>query len=153
VKVRERRERRRVSEAEAAEAMRPTTDLADPANVGSLFCQCLVNGPANLLDLLRELVTPESLEMWGDFEDVARHLKSIPDVGWASLAHPVPGHPDVAHFFIVSGLGVPYEALNVQPIENVAETLTLVYRGERWYIHAFGRALSPDELGREGDLP
>ncbi|MGO3813733.1 MAG: hypothetical protein ACTJHV_02900, partial [Cellulosimicrobium funkei] len=64
--------RRFASDEEAAAAL-PEPSLDDPVAVGILFLKAL-RDPVQYSNALHNLVTPESLDAWGDFSEAAKGL-------------------------------------------------------------------------------
>lgn len=123
---------------EEAEANLPDASVQDPVSVGILFCNAL-DDYQNYQTALRYLVTPESLQDWGDFSEVAKHLQSIEDRGTGSVANEAVGDPDVRYVKIMRGVSQNYQVLDAQPI-NLASIITVVWRKEydRWMVHGMG---------------
>ncbi len=113
-----------------------------PWVAGLAFHAALTHTDGPQFDMLRNMVTPESLAAWGDFSAAREHLA---DTGMTSRASiPAPG---VAYVKFVSDLG--------QGMRSDGETMmmaravaTLQYRPEcgRWLVHQLGDYCLPEDL-------
>lgn len=139
---------REAADEEALDAL-PEESLTDPVSVGVMFCNALVDDHVHYRTALSNLVTPESLEAWGDFSEPAAFLKGLPDMGYGSMVNEAVGAPDVVYFKIIGDVPTSYQVIDAQPIE-VAAVLTMVWRPEynQWLIHSIGEYLQPEEVPR-----
>ena len=124
-----------------------TTIMTDPGEVGRMFCQALRH-PSENATALRWLVTPESLNLWGDFSEEARILASIDNYGIVETK-PSIGDPTVAYSRILRL--VDDAPAMVQASYGRALTswiVTLVWRAEygRWMVHHFGDFVLPENV-------
>lgn len=139
--------RRPVRDADG-EPKLPPEDPMNAAFIGIMFCKALRN-PVEYQTALTQLVTPESLNDWGDFAAAGELLESIPEVGFGTLTNQAYGAPDVRYFKILSGVGDAYMVVDEQPV-MAAALLTMIWRPEhgRWMVHAMGDSLLPEHLPR-----
>jgi hypothetical protein len=97
---------------------------------------------------LPAIVTPESLDSWGDFTEIRDVLERIPERGLGSGATPATDAPDVAYVKIMRD--VPHTFLLQAGELQVEELITLVWRPEvgRWLVHSVGAATLPEDAPR-----
>jgi hypothetical protein len=113
-----------------------------PWAAGLAFHAALTHDDGPQLDVLRNLVTPESLAAWGDFSAARDHLA---DTGMTSRASiPAPG---VAYVKFVSDPGQGLRADGDVMIMARA-VATLQFRPEygRWLVHQMGDYCLPEDL-------
>jgi len=113
-----------------------------PWAAGLAFHNALTNNNGPQLDVLRDLVTPESLGGWGDFS-AAREL--LADTGMTSRAdRPAPG---VAYVKFVSDPGQGLKSDGYTPMMARA-VATLQFRPDsgRWLVHQLGDYCLPEDL-------
>lgn len=113
-----------------------TAGRAHPYNVGTEFLQCIGDALAHL-DELRELVTPESLDGWGDFAEAQRTYESIDFPGVSSQMGGVIGAPGVAYLKILSNVPVGGFNLSEGSRLQAAMWVTMIWRAELggWRVH------------------
>ncbi|MEZ2390868.1 hypothetical protein AB6813_15255 [bacterium RCC_150] len=138
--------RRPVTNEEIRRSLPSGPDLQDPTVVGYLFCDALGSHEEYRSALMR-LVTPESVEAWGDFSEAANYFKSIPDVGFGSIADRALGDDNVAYFKLLGGVTESFQVLSDQIMIGAA-VLTLVWRPEfgEWRVHGIGDPLLPERV-------
>jgi hypothetical protein len=124
----------------AAEVFAQNSD--GPWAAGRAFHNALMHDDCPQLDVLRNLVTPESLPAWGDFSAAREHLAGT---GMTSRAdRPAPG---VAYVKFVTdpGQGLKADADTLIMARAVA---TLQFRPEsgRWLLHQLGDYCLPEDL-------
>jgi hypothetical protein len=131
-----------VSESEAVAGMIAENPPDGPWAAGWAFWSALRGHDGPRLDVLPNLVTPESLAAWGDFSAAREHLVGT---GMTSRAdRPVPG---VAYVKFVSDPGQDFRADSDVPIMARA-VATVQFRPEtgRWHVHALGDYVLPEDL-------
>ncbi len=116
----------------------------NPVAVGVVFLNALtdLNGPD--VRRLRDLVTPESLSAWGDFDEAAEMLSGC---GMTTRADRADLDQAVAYVKYVSDKGANYVAQSEMVI--MARAIgTLVHRPELggWRVHALGDYVSPEKV-------
>ena len=122
-----------------------TTIMTDPGEVGRMFCQALRH-PSENATALRWLVTPESLDLWADFQHEANILDSLGDYGITADAKPAFGDdPDVAYSRLVKDVPEDFQATGAIIGSWV---ITLVWRADygRWMVHHFGDYVLPENV-------
>jgi hypothetical protein len=144
-----------------AEAFRPSTEedvrnhlpeddtsMQDPVALGIMFCDAL-DEYQDFPDVLARLVTPESLEAWGDFSEASAGLARIGQRGYGSNADRAMGDNDVAYFKIFSGVNESFRAIGDQII-SAAAIVTMVWRPElgEWRVHQIGNYAKPEDVPR-----
>lgn len=99
--------------------------------------------------LLREFVTPESLEQWGDFS-AARDALSAPRLGIIGTARQYPDAVDVAYVWITRQAGDTARMTDGPEVVEIAETFTWIWHADReqWLLHSIGTMLDPGEMPR-----
>lgn len=136
-----------------------------PLTTAFAFMQALEDPGANL-ELLTNLVTPESRTHWGDFSRTKAALAAIEQPGYGSTVNRRPGAPDVGYFKILSGVNKAYEVTEEKMV-MIPAMVTLVWRPEAggeflpergmWLVHQFGAPAEPEELAHvrtsPGDAP
>ena len=139
--------RRFASEEDAAAAL-PEPSLDDPVAVGILFLKAL-RDPGQYSNALHNLVTPESLDAWGDFSEAAKGLEAIQNPGFGSRANRAHDASDVAYVKILSNIEQSYEVTEEQVV-LAAAVVTLVWRPEfgQWMVHGLGDHIRPEDLPR-----
>lgn len=132
----------------------------------ALAFMAALDDPVSNLDLLGNLVTPESRKNWGDFSAVKAMLDAIDEPGYGSIVNRRPGVPDVGYFKILSGISKAYEVTEVRDVMLPA-MVTLVWRPEAraeflpvpgmWLVHQIGEPAEPEHLSHvrtsPGDAP
>jgi hypothetical protein len=135
-----------VPDAVARDGIGLRGEAGSPLAVGELFLDA-VNHPAGPnVHALRDLVTPESRDRWGDFSHTAAQLTGC---GLTSPAEPAPGTDQVAYVRYVINPGYNLQASGDVPI--TAEAIgTLVHRPELggWKVHQIGERLSAEDVPR-----
>ena len=106
----------------------PEESLTNPVSVGVMFCNALSKDHVHYRTALSNLVTPESLNAWGDFSGPAAFLNGLPDMGYGSKVNEAVGAPDVVYFKILQDVATAYEVLDEQPIDAAA---VLQWSGDR----------------------
>ena len=98
---------------------------------------------------LHNLVTPESLDAWGDFSEAAKGLEAIQNPGFGSRANRAHDASDVAYVKILSNIEQSYEVTEEQVV-LAAAVVTLVWRPEfgQWMVHGLGDHIRPEGLPR-----
>lgn len=88
---------------------------------------------------VREFVTPESVEAWGDFREFARMCMAVDRPAFGSIANRARGASDVVYVKVLSGVDKGYTLHEEGPM-MAAMVFTLVWRPEhdRWLIHGAG---------------
>ncbi|MBY8861107.1 hypothetical protein K7711_31845 [Nocardia sp. CA2R105] len=110
------------------------------------FCGALAAPEANL-EILQSLVTPESLERWGDFRAVAARYATIEDPAYGSVVNPAFDTEDVGYFKVLRGVSQNYQVVDEQPM-LVAAVVTVVRHPfeKRWMVEAFGEMVRPESI-------
>jgi hypothetical protein len=126
--------------------------LSHPLTVALEFVRAL---GAPVLDTawLRQLVTPESQEHWGDFSSAKDVYDSIEKPGFGSTINQPEGAPDVGYFKVLSGVTEGFTVSEPTSI-MVPAVATLVWRPEAgpaeqpgmWLVHQFGESADPESL-------
>ncbi len=113
-----------------------------PWRVGYAFYMALTRKSGLRLDLVRNLVTPESLDAWGDFSSSRELLKGTSITTLADT--PAPG---VAYVRYPSDRGQTLRA-DTDTMIMVRAVATLQYRPElgEWRVHQLGEYCHPDHL-------
>jgi hypothetical protein len=113
-----------------------------PWAAGFLFHNALIHDDGPQLDVLRDLVTPASLVLWGDFSAAREHL-----AGTAIMSRADTPAPGVAYVKFVTDPGRPLRADSDMPIMARA-VATLQFRPEsgRWQVHQLGDYCLPEDL-------
>ncbi len=139
---------RDVSDEEALAGL-PDEDSTDPVIAGVTFCNALTQNFPYYRTALKQLVTPESLDAWGDFSEAAAFLNELPEMAFGSKVNEAVGAPDVVYFKILRDVTTSYEVVDEQPI-NAAAVLTLIWRPERkqWLVHSIGDYSTLENLPR-----
>lgn len=103
---------------------------------------------------LRDLVTPESAEFWGDFDAARRMLKSIEKPGYGTTINRAPGAVDVGYFKILENVEESFE-VHVETAVLVPAVVTIIWRPEKgkWLVHQFGAPAEPEELSHVRTSP
>jgi hypothetical protein len=132
-----------------------------PLNTAIAFMNAM-DDPASNLELLSNLVTPESLPLWGDFSAAKAMLDAIEEQGFGSIVNRRPGAPDVGYFKILSGVSKAYEVTEEQEV-HVPAMVTLVWRPEAgaaflpepgmWLVHQIGDPAEPEDLSHVRTSP
>ncbi|HEY9263349.1 MAG TPA: hypothetical protein VIQ11_01945 [Mycobacterium sp.] len=136
-----------------------------PLTTALAFMDALGDPVANL-ELLGNLVTPESRTRWGDFSAAKAALDAIDEPGYGSIVNRLPGAPDVGYFKILSGVSKGYEVTEERAV-MVPAVVTLVWRPEAtakflpepgmWLVHQIGDPAKPEDLSHirtsPGDAP
>ena len=109
---------------------------------GLLFHTALTHDDGSQLDMLRNLVTPESLPLWGDFSAAREHM-----AGTAIMSRADTPAPGVAYVKFVTDPGRALRAGSDMPIMARA-VATLQFRPEssRWLVHQLGDYCRPEDL-------
>lgn len=91
-------------------------------------------------ELVRLVVTPESLASWGDFSDVAHALKEV-NGNVTGTPRQFPGVTDVALVYLLTRDSPFGHIAKPQPVE-IAFVFTWIWRPELggWRLHHFGRS-------------
>lgn len=99
----------------------------------------VMRGGTFVPERVREAVTPESVEAWGDFGVFARMCAAIDAPAFGSIANPAYGASDVVYVKVLSGVQKGYTIRQDGPV-MAATVFTLVWRPELggWRIHAAG---------------
>jgi hypothetical protein len=126
-------------EIEAMRAAEPVPDFTDPGEVLITFLAALEDREQHR-EALCVLVTPESLEDWGDFSAEAAALEALGDWGVSSKPLRAVDDPDVAYGKVLSGVRESFQLVD-DGVLSVALIVTLTWRPEcdRWLIHAVGK--------------
>jgi len=125
--------------------------LDDPMTTAETFFSLLFEDPSDPQRLadLRLIVTPESLDAWGDF---AWAVELLDGTGLASnIAWPVEGPSSgvaYAKFFTNNGQSSVVRSSEPEIIVMARAVATMQYRPSRgyWMIHGLGDYMSPDQL-------
>jgi hypothetical protein len=125
----------------------------NPVQIGFYFIRQLLHADGSD-DMLRKIVTPESLDQW-DFPRLRAYIMSIPEFGVGTFADRAAGAPDVAYLKLIidhraqlkPGSTGELRIRNDAPV-LVDHIVTLVWRPERglWLVHAFGEDFVLPEL-------
>lgn len=129
------------TDADSREAHVATYGMNHPWTRARIFL-ITVAQPAENLDVLSAIVTPESAPRWGDFTAASALLESWPNWSIYQVAHVHPQALDVAYVRIDRH----------DPLKPAWQygALSFVWRPEAgaWLLHAMGPELSPEELPR-----
>jgi|SRR5579859_4147898 len=128
-------------ESEAIAAMNQNPP-GGPWAVGWAFWTALIDADGPQLDVLRYLVTPESLAGWGDFGAARERAAGTGVMSRAEI--PAPG---------VAYVRFPYDPdqslqadSDVSMKARAVATLQFRLEAERWQVHAFGDYVLPEDL-------
>jgi hypothetical protein len=132
-----------------------TRDETHPSTIALAFMS-VMEDPTGWTEELRSIVTPESVDSWGDFSAAAAVVASINDWGLGSVPNAAYEAPDVAYVKILRGVTESYQQEGDDLI-LVPAVLTLVWRPEfgRWLVHGIGNAVRPEDVPRTspGEAP
>ncbi|MDS0137561.1 MULTISPECIES: hypothetical protein [unclassified Amycolatopsis] len=130
---------------EAAEADMGPMDPENPIAIARIFITALHGPEGPLVDVLRAVVTPESLPAWGDFRDAAEALEGC---GMTSRVSPSDDPAVVYAKYVTDHDGVTYQVQGGDMVLMVRAVATLVHRPEHggWLIHGVGMPLQPEEV-------
>ena len=133
----------------------------NPAFIGGVFLSNL--GPDGDDEILSQLITPESVDAFGDFSVARTMVAAEKDTGIGSLANRPEGASDVAYMKLILNMHDQLlpgtESLIVSGAETLARAFiaSLVWRPERgmWLVHSFGDYARPEEMPRTspGEAP
>lgn len=103
--------------------------------------------PADHVDALHSVVTPESTPAWGDFSETAAMLEEFGNWGVGPVTAAAERAPDVAYVRILRGVTATYQQQGDALIE-VSAVITLTWRPEVgfWLVHGIGPAFLPADL-------
>jgi hypothetical protein len=126
-----------------------------PKGVTLRFITALETSPMPL-DVLTSMVSPESLESWGDFSRVAMQIEGIPNLGFVDGAFGFEGAPDVIYIGVLAN--VTKARLQPSQVPPVVAMVNIIWRPElgKWVVHEIGGPVHPDQLPRtygEGVIP
>lgn len=117
----------------------------DPIRVASMFFSAIAD-PQTFAVALRRMVTPESLESWGDFQSAADLFNSIPDPGMQTRAKSAHGDDEVKYVGVVYGVEEDFQMKGGAMVSS--QIITLVWRPEfgSWLVHHFGDYVLPENV-------
>lgn len=129
-------------------------DGADPPGrqnaitVAAAFLTAVCDPAGPDVETLQHLVTPESLPLWGDFQEVAEYLAGC---GMTSRANMAVGSDTVAYAKYVTEPAESYQVQGDQ-VMMARAVASMVWRSALggWRIHAVGDYLRPEQLPHDG---
>jgi len=123
-------------------------DDSHPGHVALRFFLALTAVPRQV-EALQSLVTPESLESWGDFSGAAAFLAAVHEPALGTTPKPAEGAPDVAYMKVLTGKP-NVEIVTVPTHVLMVAFVTLVWRPElgQWRVHSIGDSVQPEDLPR-----
>jgi hypothetical protein len=126
-----------------------------PKGVTLRFITALETSPIPL-DSLRSMVSPESLDSWGDFSRAAMKIEGIPNLGFVDGTFGFEGAPDVIYIGVLANVTkTRWQPPQVPP---VVAMVNIIWRPElgKWVVHEIGGPAHPDQLPRtysQGVIP
>lgn len=117
--------------------------FAHPAKVAYIFFRALME---RNLDDLRFLVTPESVQRWGRFDEPYKLLRSMKQPSVTSRAEYPSGDGNVAYGGVFQSPGGSFRTGGAGVLSG--QVITVVWRKEhgRWMVHHFGDYVLPENV-------
>jgi len=119
-------------------------DWANPVSMAQLFVSALVSLDDYPL-APGQLVHPHTVPAWGDFAEMARSFKEIPDAGIGSTPNFPDGWSTVAYVKILSHVTETF-VVETEQLIMVAGVFTMVRWPSqgRWVVFGFGDPVAPE---------
>jgi hypothetical protein len=110
------------------------------------FVGCLLDQRLDR-DRLRSLLTEESADAWGDFQDAAKFFRAITGLGFATPLVMLPGQPCLKYAAVLDRVGEPAWNPPADQPREIPGFFTLVLSPERgWLVHAFGAKVPLEQM-------